>query len=191
MAFIEPFDQLLGALTIYIAPVGTSIPAVNTTPSGDWVELGATDGEQSLQHSGKLTHYRDNDHQGPVKGTRPEEDIVAAFTLVSLTLEHQGRILDQASDVVEDSGPPATKTLPLKRGPVPNEYAMLLKGEALSPYGALPGMYVLPRGVFDNEPQLTFGKDNRAEVECEFTVWEDDDQADDADKMGWLVVQTA
>lgn len=191
MASMEPYGQLVGPLTIYVGPVGETVPDVDDTPAGNWVELGATDGEQSLQHGGALTFFYDNDHQGPVKATRPQEDVVVAFTLVNLTLEHYARILDQASDVASDAGPPATKTLPIKRGSVPNEYAMLFRGEVLSPYGAYPGMYVVPRGVFDGEPQPTFAKDDRAALECEFKALEDDDQADDADKLGWLVVQTS
>jgi hypothetical protein len=190
MANTEPYEQLVGPLTVYVGPVGETVPAVNATPAGNWVELGSTDGEQSIQHGGALTYFYDNDHQGPVKATRPQEDIVITFTLVGLTLEHYARILDQVSDVSSDAGPPATKTLPLKRGATPNEYALLFKGSALSPYGAYPGMYVIPRGVFDGEPQPAFSKEDRAALEVEFHVIEDDDQSD-ADRLGWLVVQTA
>jgi len=67
---------------------------------------------------------------------------------------------------------------------------LIFRGEAASPYGAWPGMYVLPRGVFDGEPQPTFAKDGRPALECEFHVLEDTDQ-DAGDEMGWLVVQSA
>jgi hypothetical protein len=190
MSSNEPFSQLTGPTDIYVGPVGETVPAVNATPAGNWILLGPTDGEQSIQHSGALTYFRDNDHQGPVKAVRPEEGVMFAFTVVGLTLENYARYLDQASDVTSDAGPPATKTLPLKRGFTPNEYALLFKGEADSPYGAFPAMYVVPRGVFDGEPTLTRGKDQRPGLECEFQVIEDDNQAD-ANRMGWLVAQTA
>lgn len=190
MASTEPFDQLTGTLKIYIAPQGEAIPAVNTTPTGNWVELGATDGEQSLEHAGENTYFRDNAHQGPVKGVRPEEDVIAHFTVVGLTLENYARILHQVSQVTTAGGPPATKKIPLKRGATLTEYALLLRGEAMSPYGIFPAMYVIPRGVFDGQPQPTFAKDGRPALECDFYVLEDDSQAD-ADRMGWLIAQTA
>jgi hypothetical protein len=192
MAHSEPFEQLTGTLTVYIAPVGSSIPAVTATPTSPWVELGCTDGEQSLQHAGALEYFRDNCHQGPVKAVRPEEDVIVAFTLVGLTLENYARVISEVANVETDAvSDPNTKTLPLKRGFVPEEYALLFQGEALSPYGAWPGMYVIPRGVFDGEPQPTFAKDGRAGLEVEFHALEDDDQGDEDDALGWLVVQSA
>jgi predicted secreted protein len=190
MASTSPFDRLTGVVSIYIAPQGETVTAVNATPAGNWVKLGATDGEQSLQSTGKLTYFQDNDHQGNVKAVRPLEDEIVKFKLVGLSLENYARIMDMVSDVVAAVGPPATKKVPLKRGPIPMEYALLFKGSALSPYGAYPGQYVIPRGVFDVEPTETFARDGSPALECEFHALEDDAQVD-ADRLGWLIVQTA
>lgn len=185
-----PFEQLTGTLSVYIAPVGESVPAVNATPAGNWYLLGPTDGEQSIQHAGALTYFRDNDHQGPVKSVRPEEDVIVRFMAVGMSLEDYARILDRAADLVDDGGPPATRKMPLKRGATPNEYALLFKGSALSPYGAFPGQYVIPRGVFDGEPQPTFAKDGRPGLEVEFYAIEDY-TVSAADSLGYLIVQTS
>jgi len=191
MAHSTPFDQLTGTLDVYVAPVGSTVPGVTETPASPWVYLGETDGEQSLQHAGALTYFRDNEHQGPRKAVRPEEDVVIVFTLVSLTLEKYARVLHDVANVETDTvANPDTKTMPLQRGFTPTEYALLFRGEALSPYGAWPGMYVIPRGVFDAEPQLTFAKDGRAGLECEFHALVDANQ-EEADELGWLVVQAA
>lgn len=190
MAHSTPFDQLTGTLDVYVAPVGSTVPGVTETPASPWVYLGETDGEQSLQHAGALTYFRDNEHQGPRKAVRPEEDVIVVFTLVSLTLERYARVLHDVANVETDiEANPSTKTMPLQRGFVPTEYALLLRGEALSPYGAWPGMYVIPRGVFDAEPQPTFAKDGRAGLECEFHALVDANQ-EEADELGWLVVQS-
>jgi hypothetical protein len=190
MASSKPYDRLTGVVNVYIAPVGETVTAVNATPGGNWVKLGATDGEQSIQTTGKLTYFRDNDHQGPVKAVRPDEEDIVKFTIVGLTLENYARIMDSVSDVVSAAGPPATKKVPLKRGSIPLEYSLLFKGSAMSPYGDYPGQYVVPRGVFDNEPISTFAKDGSPALECEFHALEDDTQVD-AEKLGWLIVQTA
>lgn len=190
MASTQPYEQLVGPLQVYIAPYGEAAPAVNATPAGNWALLGATDGEQSIQNLGKLTYFRDNDHQGPVKAVRPEEDVVLKFTLVGLTLENLGKVVSRTANLVSVAGPPATRKLPLKRGSVPTEYAFLFKGSALSPYGAFPGMYVLTRAVFDGEPTEAYARDGRAAVECEVYVL-DDPAVTGNDSMGYLLVQTS
>jgi len=190
MANTKPFERLTGTLSVYLAPVGEAEPVVNVSPAGNWILVGATDGEQSQQNAGTLTYFHDNDHQGPVKAVRPEEDVIFRFGLVGLTLEHYARVLDDVANVVSAGGPPATKTMPLKRGAVPNEYSLLFKGAAASPYGAFPGQYWVPRGVFDGEPQPTFAKDGSPMLECEFHALEDDTQSD-IERLGHLKVQTA
>jgi hypothetical protein len=191
MAHQEPFDQLTGPLQVYVAAHGTAEPSIDSTPSGSWVELAETDGEQAIQHMGRLTYFRDNAHQGPRKAVRPEEDVVFTFTLVSLTLEHYARVLDDVSDMVEDtSGDPDIKKIPMERGFEPNEYALLFRGEAASPYGAWPGQYYIPLAVFDDEPQPTFGKDGRPALECEVHALADTDQSAGYE-LGWLTVQSA
>jgi len=193
MAYKEPFEQLTGTLTVYIAPHTSplSVPDVDDTPTSPWVELGDTDGEQSIQHAGALTYFRDNANQGPRKAVRPEEDVIITFTLVGLTLENYARMLDDVDDVEETSAGAATigtKKLPLERGFSPTEYGILLKGEAISPYGVWPGMYVVTRGVFDGEPTPTFAKDGRPGLEVEFHAIVDENQ-DAGEELGWLIVQ--
>jgi len=190
MADTKPFDQLTGTQDVYVAPVGEAFPLVNAAPAGNWYLLAATDGEQSMQHAGALTYFRDNDHQAPVKAVRPEEEGIVRFGLVGLNLESYSRILDDVANLTNQAGPPATRTMPLKRGAVPNEFALLFRGAALSPYGAFPGQYQIFRGVFDGEPQPTWARDGRAMLECEFHVLEDDTQSE-INRMGTLVVQTS
>lgn len=190
MAGNEPFDQLAGIpLDVYVAAVGTAIPAVDVDPTGaGFTLLGPTDGEQSLQHAGELTYFRDNDYLGARKAVRSEEDVIYTFTLVGLSIENYARVLDDVANVVSDAGPPQTKKVRLGRGAIPNEYALLAKGELLSPYGAFPAQYVIPRCVFDGEPEPTFAKDGRAALETEVHALIDDAQAA-GDELGWLIAQ--
>lgn len=189
MASTEPFGRLVGTLTVYIAPAGEAEPAVNATPAGNWIEFGATDGEQSLEHTGDLVFFRDNDHQGPVKAVRPEEDVIVRFTIVNLTLENYARILSETSKVTTAAGP-NSKKLPFKRGHVPTEYALLLKGSAESPYGNYPAHYYIPRCVQASSPTQKRARGDSAALECAFQVLEDDTQAA-GDEMGWMRAQTS
>ncbi len=190
MSATEPFGQLSGSLQVWVAPRPTAAPAVNVVPSGSWYLFGATDGGQKLKHGGKLKFWRDDDHQGPSLTRRPEEDVTLTFTLVNAVLENYARMLHNVANLVSVAGPPATRTMYLKRGAVPSEYSIFLRGTVLSPYGAFPGGYYIPRMVFDGEPEAAYAKDNRVGLECQLVALEDDTYPD-AQKLGWLVVQTS
>lgn len=185
-----PFEQLTGTLSVYVAPVGEALPNVNASPAGNWYLLGPTDGDQTVKHGGALTFFRDNDHQGPVKSVRPEEMITFSFTLVGLALEDYARAIATQANLSDATVGVSVRTLPLKRGATPAEFALLFKGTALSPYGAFPGYYYVPRGVFDGEPEAVFARDGRPGLKVDFTALEDDTQAA-ANTLGFLRVQIA
>lgn len=189
----EPFARLTGTLLVYIAPnTGTAEaePAANATPAANWVELGPTDGDQALTHSGALTYFFDNEHQGPVKSILPQEEPFVSFGVVGLTLEHYARIISAVGNVTTAAGPPAVKRLAIKRGVSPTEYSLLLKGSANSPYGNFPGQIYIPKCVQGGEPVQTRSRTGSPALECEFHILEDDDQSD-GNEMGWMTVQTA
>lgn len=189
----EPFSRLTGTLDVYIAPnTGTAeaAPDVDEAPAGNWVALGPTEGDQEIAYEGGLTFFYDNSHQGAVKSTRPQEDPMVRFTVVGLTLENFGYILSAVGDVSTAAGPPAIKTLNIKRGSSPTEYSLLLRGSASSPYGNFPGQWYVPKCVQAGEPVVTFAKDGSPGLACEFHVLEDSDQSAGAE-MGNLTVQTA
>jgi hypothetical protein len=185
---MEPFAQITGTAKIYLAPKGEAPPSASATaPGGNWVFLGETDGEQAIEHTGALTHFRVNERTGPVKSVRPEEDVAVTFTLVDTTLERYAYVLSAASNVIT-SASPAQKRLANKRGSCPQEYALLMHGATDSPYGLYPGFNYLPRVVSDSEPTVTRGKDARRMLEARFVALEDYDQAA-GDELGWAVAQ--
>lgn len=169
----QGFDLLVGTLDIYVAPVGTALPAVTETPVAPWVYLGATDGEQIITHGGALQYWWDNEHRGPRKAVRPEEQLTVNFSLVGLTLETYARVLHEVANVAPGAEIAPTKRLPLERGFAPAGCALLLRGEALSPYGMLPGYYWFEHGVLAGEPQLVWARDKRVALECEYGTVDD------------------
>ncbi len=193
MSASDPFARIVGSAALWVAPVGESAPDVNAAPSGNWTLLGPTDGDQTVSHEGALELLYDNDHQGPVKATRPQEGKLFTFSLVGLTLEHYARVLSALSNIVDAGGSPAVRTIGLKRGFIPTEYALLFKGASHSPYGDFPAMYVVPRGVFGAEPEVTYTKEggNSAALDCEFVALEDDDTALAINRLGYLIAQTS
>jgi hypothetical protein len=189
MGTTTPFSQLTGALQIYLAPKIEGEPLVNATPAGNWVLIGATDGDQKVKHVGAVVWLRDNDHTGPVKGVRPIEDILITVMVVGLTLENYSKMINALGNLTTATSPNSTK-MPLKRDQTLSEYSLLFKGLSSSPYGNFPGQYYIPRCVQAGEPELVFGKGNRPGLLVEFHPLEDDTQSVN-DKLGWFRVQTS
>jgi hypothetical protein len=188
MAAQTPYAEIVGPAEVWVALYGTAKPAVNVTPGAGWLRLGATTGEQKIQHKGSNTYYRDDDHQGPTKADRPEEDVIAMFTLKDITHQRLATILHAASNIATSTSP-AISRVPNKRGETLTEYALIVKGRAHSPFGNYPAMNYIPRGVFDGEPEETHGKGKRWELECEFHALEDDAQIPGYE-LGWGEAQT-
>lgn len=161
-----PFNQLTGILKIYIAAYGTAIPAIGSTTG--FTELGATEGEQTMTHEGELEFFFDNDHQSAVKAVRPEEKHTFTFNLVGLSLENYAKVLNSTVTTASDE-----KKMNLDRGYNPTEYSLIATGNAFSPYGNYDARYVIPRGVFSNDLEMTLAKDGRPALEVEFTALED------------------
>lgn len=190
MAAVTPFDQLVGTLTFYLAPASTAEPAVNTTPGGSWVELGCTEGDQVIAaEEGDLTKFYDNCHQGPVKAVRAQEDPQVRGRIVSLTLENIARLISDAANVTASGSSPAIKRLPVKKGFILTEYALLVKGGADSPYGNYPAQHYYPRGVFEGKFVRTRSKTARDGIDFIFHILEDDTQTA-GNELGWQTVQT-
>lgn len=185
-----PFSQIVGPARVFVGPAGEPEPAVNTQPSGNWIEVGPTHGDQTLMIDGKNVYFTDNDHQGSVMARTPEASVGWKFTLVNQLHNQLARILHNISQVTTLTGPPATSKMPFKPGYVPSEFALLIRGDADSPHGIFPGHNYLPRGVFEKSFQFKRSKTSRYEVDCEFHVLEDDTQPD-PDRLGWGRVQTS
>jgi len=189
MACMEPFAQITGTAKIYIAPKGEAPPAINAgAPGGNWVYLGETDGDQTIEYAGELTYFRTNERTGPVKAVLPEEDVIVGFTLVETTLENHAYVRNAISNVTT-SGSPDQKRLANKRGSCPASYALLIWGEVDSPYGLYPAFNYLPYCVSSSELTITRAKDGRAALEAMFYALEDSSQAA-GDELGWGVAQT-
>jgi hypothetical protein len=191
MASSVPFAQLVGAVEFYIAQVGTAEPALYDNPvDGGWVSLGCTEGEQSFESMGPITYFYDNCHQGPVKAVRPQEDFKVNGILVDMTLEKVMVTMGNAGNVPStgsDANSTAFKRVPIIKGFIPSEWALLARGNADSPYGAFPGQWYIPRGLFEGEFTRTRGKTVRDNVAFIFAALEDDNQTD-GNGLGWLTV---
>lgn len=198
MSSQTPYSRLVGVWKIWIAPATEAIPALDASPSGNWVALGVTDGDQTFQRTGSLTPFTNNDITGPSKHVRPEEGAMFKATLVNMTFENKAYVMGMSSSTVvtATSGALNVKRIPLRRGFIPTRYSLLARGGALeasntmSPYGAWPAQVYIPIGVFDGEPEETYGKDGSPSIEFEFMAeWDSTQSA--GNEFGWEEAQSS
>lgn len=183
------FAQIIGAAKIYIAPAGTTIPAINATPAAPWVELGATDGDQTFRILKETAYFSDNDTLGDSAARNNNGGVEVEFTLVGMTLENVARIINNVANVTTStSGGVNVKELGFGVEARPTEYALVMRGETQSSYGLYPAQNYVPRGVWDGDFEQTQGKDTRIEVDCTFHALSDCTQATGRE-FGWTQAQ--
>lgn len=197
MSAQTPYARLVGTWKFWIAPVGTAKPDLDAAPAGDWVALGATDGDQTFRIMGEYTDFKDNESTAPRKHIRPEEGVEVVASLVNLTLEDKAYIRSMAATAVvtASSGALNVKRLSNKRGFSPTRYSLLARGGAIesntmSPYGAWPAQLWIPQGVFDGESEEVYAKDGSPAVEFTYRAEHDSTQAAGYE-LGYLEVQSS
>lgn len=194
-----PFEIISGALTAWVAPVGETMPDIDTPPAGNWAKLG-TNGPRNISEDGvTISHpqsietIRALGSTGPVKFLRTEEDMIVSFTIWDLTLEQYKHVLNlgTVTSVAAASGTPGYRHLPILRGASPSQRALLLR--IASPYGDDPWnmQYEVPIVIHTGEPEVVFKKDEPAGLLCEFTAQEDPNATAANLRFGRIVAQTA
>ena len=191
MSGMSPFAELIGPCKIFLAPYGTAIPPIDATPGASWVEMGPTDGNQTITSDGALTYYGNNDGNTETTARRPLSTVTGSYTLVGITLENAARVLSNIGNINNTtSGAASVREIGFERPYVPGEYALVMRGETDSPYGILPAQNYIPRIVFDGPWEETKGKEDRAEVACEWHALRDPSQPA-GKQLGWKQAQVS
>jgi len=195
---MEPYEIIMSPYEVWLAPVGESYPAINETPSGNWVKLG-TNGNKNygedgitVTHTQALNQKRVYGATGAVKVNRSSEDLQIALTLFDLTLEEYAKILNGVSvtDEAAGSGTAGYRSITLRQGFDVKTYALLCRGA--SPYGDDWNMqYQVPRVYQSENPAPVFSKTDGAGLNLVFMALEDADASTDAERFGLLVAQDA
>lgn len=191
---VAPYVIVAGVADVYLAPYGTTFPDVDVAPGSAWTYLGHTDGGVRVAHPQTIVELRTDQVTAPVKMVRSEESLEITFALAEITLENYAYALNQAAPTT-DIGPPADKQINLYRGGFGvNTFAMLVRGQHLSPYGDFNLQYEVPSVFQADNPEVNFTKDAKALLQ---TSWHAigakafDPGSTDADIFGVLRAQTA
>lgn len=186
----QPYAILVGVGTLYVAPVGTAMPALTATPSGAWVSLGETDGGVKITKSRNREKFTSDQRTGTVKAVQTEEGVQVETNLHESTLENLAAAIGGTVAVTAaGSGTIGKKLLKLYGGATVGEYALLFRGN--SPYGDWPGQFCLPRGYMDDDVESEFTKDEKVLIPIKFEALEDLNAATSSDRFGYVEYQHA
>ena len=179
----SPFNIIAGPAEVFVAPVGTAFPAINTDPpGGNWLSLGVTEGGISVAHRQTVDLLSVDQSTGPRKAIRSEEGLEVSFSLAALTLENYRRALNGAT--VTTGGSPETHSLKMYQGLDVSQYALLIRGP--SPYMSAYMQYEVPVAVETGDAELTFMRNDKSVLTVQFTALEDPNAATTADRFGTL-----
>lgn len=185
----SPFQILAGPARVYLAPTGTAFPAVNAAPGGSWTDMGMTEGGVTVRHTQNVEVITTDQYTAGVKGIRTEEGLEVEFSLAEMTLERYRYAMNMVT-VTSAAGPPATKSIQLYRGVDVARHSLLVRGPG-SAYGDFGMQYEVPVVIQTEEPEVAFVKDDKSVLNCVFTSLIDLAAATDADRFGYLRMQTA
>lgn len=190
---METYEILSGVGTLYVAPVGTAFPGVETTPGASWTELGNTQDGVTVTVGQAIVEIRADQATGPKKAIRSEESLLVATNLLEGTLENLAKVLAQTvTDTAPGSGTIGHRKIGLYRGSAVQTYSLLFKGERMSAYGeTYPAQFEVPVGYFAGDHGLAFKKDAATVIPVEFRALEDPNASADVERFGVLRMQDA
>lgn len=175
-------NELIAApLTVWLAPAGTTFPAIDAVPNGAWERLGKLGDENytadgvSVQLPQTLEGFTPAGATMPAKMWRTESGVIVGVTVADVRPEVMTYALN-GNTVTDESG---AFSVSLLRDVDVTEYALLARGQ--SPYDNTQiGQFQVPRCVVDGEPEIVFTKGgDPAAIEFEFTALDPYDAADD------------
>jgi len=194
-----PYEVVAQPFTLWVAPVGTAFPDVDTAPNGSWTKIGTsgdlnyTEDGVTITHSQSVELWRALGSTGPRKAFRGEEELRIAMVLADVSLEQYKNALNgnTVTDTPAGVGTPGYREVGLSRGLNISEYALLVRGSG-SPYGDSFAMqYEIPRAVEAGEPEVVYNKTEPAGLSLEFVALEDVNASDASERFGRLVAQDA
>lgn len=194
----SPLEIIAGPIEAHLAPVGTTMPDVASTPAGNWVKLGTNGNKNQSEDGLAIVHEQDIEdvrvagRTGPIKAYRTAEGLKVSFTLYDLSPEVYSRVLNgnTVTNVAAGSGTAGAQTIPLLRGLNVTEYALLVKGAFSSEGDGYSMQYQVPRCYLAGAPEVVFKKGEPAGLAFEFMALEDPD-ASAGQEFGKLVIQDA
>lgn len=183
-----PFEIVAGAVEIFIAPVGESMPAITLEPpAGNWVKLG-TRGDENISEDGVTVTFSETRESfrglgstGKMKQWITEEDIIVSLQLADMTLEEWARFLNGATVTTSSDD----RTIPFYKGNEVNYFALLVRGNDMSAYVVTRNFQMeFPRIAPLGDGEVVYVKGAPAMLDLKFDVMVDLSASSDSTRFG-------
>ena len=167
----EPFEIVAGPATVYLAPLGETVPVIDAAPAGNWDSVGDTEGGVSVALGQETAELGTDQKSATVKVIRTGESITITFAMAEATLENLATAMGlTVTDVPAASA--GYRHFELKRGL--GELvckAMLIRGN--SPYMDANLQFAFNKVVMIGNPTWAFAKDDKVIIETEWKCLHD------------------
>lgn len=162
----QPTELVAAPLTLYIAPIGSTVPLLDVSPpTGTWTLLG-TNGTNDYDSAGlTVTHNQTLGTWTPVGSTYPagvwrtDEQVTVSITLADTTATSYALSLNDVAvtTVAATTGSPGYSQVPLLQGLQVNAFALLCRGiSALNQ--TMAAQYILPAAYQAANPAPVYKK---------------------------------
>lgn len=179
----KPYEILVGVGTLYIAPAGTAKPALTATPGGSWRNLGDTDDGVKVTKSQTIEKFGVDQSTGKRKAVRTEESVLVETNLAANTLENLADVINNPVTITAPgAGTIGYRSLKMYAGADVDQFAFLFRGK--SPYGDFPAQYYVPVGIFEDDVESEYKKDDKTLIPVKFESLEDPNAATADDRFG-------
>lgn len=160
-----PEEVLAFPLTVWLAPVGSTMPLVDAAPTTPWEVLGV-EGDLNYDDTGVIVSHGETTFDFvpagstmPAKRFRTAEELLTKLNLVDLSPATYAKVMNDAAltIVAASAGVAGYDSFSLFRGDQVNSFAVLLRG--VSPVdNKLNMQYEVPKAFVSVNGDVTFNK---------------------------------
>ena len=177
MATTQPQELVAAPLSLYIAPVGSTVPLVDTAPASPWVLVG-TNGQNdydstglTVTHNQTLATFTPVGTTAPVAVWRTDEQLEISVTLADTSSTSYAVALNDVAvtTVAATTGVPGESDVPLLQGTRVALFALLARGvSALN--NTMSAQYAVPAVYQAANPAPVYKKGTPAELALTFAT---------------------
>jgi hypothetical protein len=173
----QPQELLSGYLTLWIAPIGTAVPVLDTAPSGSWVLVGTNGANDydstglTVTHNQTLATFTPVGTTAPVAVWRTDEQLEVAVTLADSSAPQYAVALNDSAvtTVAATTGAPGESDVSLLQGTQVGIFALLCRGSSALNQ-TMNAQYAIPAVYQSANPAPVYKKGAPAELALTFAT---------------------
>jgi hypothetical protein len=167
----QPQELVSGFLTLWMAPIGTAVPLLDTAPPGPWVLVGTNGANDydstglTVTHNQTLATFTPVGTTAPVAVWRTDEQLEVSVTLADTSAPSYAQSLNNAAvtTVNATTGLPGESDITLLQGVNVGIFALLCRGvSALNQ--TMNAQYAIPAVYQSSNPAPVYKKGAPAEL---------------------------